>query len=51
MKLICKKCNYKFETKGNKIPTTCPYCGATNTLVEDVNILDKILSEEEANKE
>jgi DNA-directed RNA polymerase subunit RPC12/RpoP len=47
-KYYCKSCGYRFQTKSDKKPRTCPYCGKSGTLVKEGTAQDII---EEALKE
>ncbi|MDK2908369.1 MAG: hypothetical protein PWQ87_827 [Candidatus Woesearchaeota archaeon] len=44
MKLICRNCGYRFETKKGDIPKVCPYCGERNTLEQEKDA-DSLLHE------
>ncbi|MGB9748979.1 MAG: hypothetical protein ACP5OZ_05200 [Candidatus Woesearchaeota archaeon] len=47
-KYYCKACGYRFQTKSDKKPRNCPYCGKSGTLVKEGTAQDII---EEALKE
>ena len=34
MKLVCKNCNYRFESGFDKIEKKCPYCGKKGVIEE-----------------
>ncbi len=42
VKLYCKNCGYKFESK--MIPIKCPYCSRNKTIIEQQNA-DELLEE------
>jgi rRNA maturation endonuclease Nob1 len=46
MKLVCRYCQYRFETKRTSIPKLCPYCGQKGTLEKEKDA-DSLLHEVE----
>ena len=52
----CTACGYRFETKSDKKPKVCPYCGKEGTLVREgtaQEILDEVskMDDKEDNQE
>lgn len=39
-KLICKQCNYKFDSVSDALPKKCPYCGKERTVKKESSAED-----------
>lgn len=45
---LCKGCGYKFKPRGSRntsVPSMCPACGRTESLVETEGLINKFLKE------
>ncbi len=44
---LCKGCGYKFRPRGRKnaMPSMCPACGRTGSVVETVSLINQFLND------
>lgn len=44
VKYLCRVCSYRFKTRGDLVPKTCPACGNKNNVIKNYDA-DAILRE------